>query len=83
MSFVHLQVASSFSLLSSTISINGLVHKAKELGFKALALTDQNMMYGVVPFYKQCLKEGIKTDHRSDGGCGRERNGGLSDGSPL
>ncbi|WP_347320134.1 DNA polymerase III subunit alpha [Rossellomorea sp. RS05] len=60
MSFVHLQVASSFSLLSSTISINGLVHKAKELGFKALALTDQNMMYGVVPFYKQCLKEGIK-----------------------
>jgi DNA polymerase III subunit alpha len=60
MSFVHLQVASAYSLLSSTISINGLVHKAKELGYKALALTDRNMMYAAIPFYKACMKEGIK-----------------------
>ncbi len=60
MSFVHLQVASAYSLLSSTVSINGLVHKAKELGYKALALTDKNMMYGAIPFYKACLKENIK-----------------------
>ncbi|MCA1063677.1 DNA polymerase III subunit alpha [Rossellomorea sp. AcN35-11] len=60
MSFVHLQVASAYSLLSSTISINGLVHKAKESGYKALALTDKNMMYAAIPFYKACLKENIK-----------------------
>jgi DNA polymerase III subunit alpha len=60
MSFVHLQVASAYSLLSSTISINGLVHKAKTLGYKALALTDRNMMYAAIPFYKACMKEGIK-----------------------
>ena len=60
MSFVHLQVASAYSLLSSTISINGLVHKAKDSGYKALALTDKNMMYAAIPFYKACLKEGIK-----------------------
>ncbi|PFA69107.1 DNA polymerase III subunit alpha [Bacillus sp. AFS015802] len=60
MSFVHLQVASAYSLLSSTISINGLVHKAKNSGYKALALTDKNMMYAAIPFYKACLKEGIK-----------------------
>ncbi|MCA1057759.1 DNA polymerase III subunit alpha [Rossellomorea aquimaris] len=60
MSFVHLQIASAYSLLSSTISINGLVHRAKEYGFKALALTDKNMMYAAIPFYKACVKEGIK-----------------------
>ncbi|BCB05117.1 DNA polymerase III subunit alpha [Bacillus sp. KH172YL63] len=60
MSFVHLQVASAYSLLSSTIPINGLVHKAKKSGYKALALTDKNMMYAAIPFYKACLKEGIK-----------------------
>jgi DNA polymerase III subunit alpha len=60
MSFVHLQVASAYSLLSSTISINGLVHKAKTLGYKSLALTDRNMMYAAIPFYKACVKEGIK-----------------------
>ncbi|MCC5801276.1 DNA polymerase III subunit alpha [Rossellomorea vietnamensis] len=60
MSFVHLQIASAYSLLSSTISINGLVHKAKESGYKALALTDKNMMYAAIPFYKACVKENIK-----------------------
>ncbi|MDX8342126.1 DNA polymerase III subunit alpha [Rossellomorea sp. YZS02] len=60
MSFVHLQIASAYSLLSSTISINGLVHKAKESGYKALALTDKNMMYAAIPFYKACLNEKIK-----------------------
>ncbi|MGG1629733.1 DNA polymerase III subunit alpha [Rossellomorea sp. NRS-1567] len=60
MSFVHLQIASAYSLLSSTISINGLVHKAKNSGYKALALTDKNMMYAAIPFYKACLKENIK-----------------------
>lgn len=60
MSFIHLHVYSAYSLLSSTIQIEQLVKDAKEKGFKALALTDRNVMYGTIPFYKECLKHGIK-----------------------
>ena len=60
MSFVHLQVRSAYSLLNSPSTIEGLVRKAKELGYKALALTDENVMYGAVPFFKECKKQGIK-----------------------
>lgn len=60
MEFVHLQVHSAYSLLTSSNSIDKLVDQAKELGFSALALTDENAMYGVVPFYKKCLEKGIK-----------------------
>lgn len=58
--FIHLQVHSSYSLLTSTIKIEGLVKKAKESSFDAIALTDRNVMYGTVAFYKECLKHGIK-----------------------
>lgn len=60
MSFFHLHVYSAFSLLSSTIQIDQLVQEAKLKGFKALALTDRNVMYGTIPFYKECLEHGIK-----------------------
>jgi DNA polymerase-3 subunit alpha len=60
MSFVHLQISSAYSLLSSTISINECIEKAKNKGFKALALTDRNVMYGAVEFYKLCKKNGIQ-----------------------
>lgn len=60
MSFVHLQVRSAYSLLKSTINIDSLIMKTKELGFKSIALTDENVMYGIIDFYKQCKKHGIK-----------------------
>jgi DNA polymerase III subunit alpha len=60
MSFVHLQVSSAYSLLSSTVSISSLVKKASKLGFQSLAITDKNVMYGVIPFYKACIEENIK-----------------------
>ncbi|TFD92502.1 DNA polymerase III subunit alpha [Jeotgalibacillus sp. R-1-5s-1] len=60
MSFVHLQVLSSYSLLSSTITIPELIRRVKEQRMSAVALTDHNAMYGMVPFYKACKKEGIK-----------------------
>jgi DNA polymerase-3 subunit alpha len=46
--------------LTSTISLNNLIEKAKSKGFKALALTDQNVMYGTVEFYKLCKQNQIK-----------------------
>ncbi|MGJ7920441.1 DNA polymerase III subunit alpha [Neobacillus sp. LXY-4] len=60
MSFIHLHVYSSYSLLSSTADIRELVKKAKENGFPAIALTDRNVMYGTVAFYKECLRQSIK-----------------------
>ncbi|MCY7736627.1 DNA polymerase III subunit alpha [Bacillus safensis] len=60
MSYVHLQVHSGYSLLSSAAKVKELVLKAKELGCKALALTDDHVMYGTVEFYKECKKHGIK-----------------------
>ncbi|MGM8213583.1 DNA polymerase III subunit alpha [Virgibacillus sp. W0430] len=59
MSFTHLQVHSGYSLLTSTIVIDKLVQKAKNLGFHSLALTDEQVLYGAVSFYQACRKEGI------------------------
>jgi DNA polymerase III subunit alpha len=59
-SFVHLQVMSAYSLLSSTISISSLVKQAQKLSYSALALTDRNVLYGAIPFYKECMAHGIK-----------------------
>ena len=58
--FVHLHVHSEFSLLDGMCRIKELPKRAKELGMKAIALTDHGVMYGAVNFYKECVKEGIK-----------------------
>lgn len=60
MKFVHLQCQTVFSLLKSACKIDELVIRAKELGFSSLAITDENVMYGVIPFYKACKKNGIQ-----------------------
>jgi len=60
MTFTHLHVRSGFSLLDSTNTIDKLVERADELQFKALALTDEEVLYGAVYFYEKCLKHGIK-----------------------
>lgn len=60
MSFIHLQIYSAYSLLTSTASIDALTEKAKQHRFHTLALTDRNVMYGAVEFYKSCKKKGIK-----------------------
>lgn len=59
MSFVHLHVHSEYSLLDSTCRIDALVARAKSEGQPALALTDRNAMYGVIPFYHACRQAGI------------------------
>lgn len=60
LSFVHLQISTAYSLLSSTISIQKLIEKAKKLQYHTLAITDYNVLYGAIPFYKECLKNHIK-----------------------
>ncbi len=58
--FVHLHVHSEFSLLDGACRIKKLVQKVKDLGQKAVAITDHGSMYGVIDFYRECKNNGIK-----------------------
>lgn len=58
--FVHLHVHTQYSLLDGAARIPYLVARAKELGMDALAITDHGAMYGVIDFYKECMKQGVK-----------------------
>ncbi|WP_163971622.1 DNA polymerase III subunit alpha [Oceanobacillus halotolerans] len=60
MSFTHLQVRSGYSLMNSTITIDKLVKQVKAQKMSAVALTDENVLYGAISFYQSCLKHGIK-----------------------
>ncbi|MCD7131057.1 DNA polymerase III subunit alpha [Limosilactobacillus agrestis] len=60
MDFTPLDVKSSYSLLKSPTRISDLVTTAKERGYKTLALTDENVLYGAVEFYNAAKKAGIK-----------------------
>ena len=60
MDFVHLHTHSEYSLLDGANKIKELPARAKELGMKAMAITDHGVMFGVVDFYKECKKVGIK-----------------------
>ncbi|WP_408007178.1 DNA polymerase III subunit alpha [Pseudalkalibacillus sp. A8] len=60
MGFVHLHVHSEYSLLESACRIDRLTERAREDGMQALAITDRNVMYGILPFYKSCVEKGIK-----------------------
>jgi len=58
--FVHLHNHSEFSLLDGLSKAKNMVARVKELGMKAIAITDHGNMYGVINFYKTCVAEGIK-----------------------
>lgn len=60
MDFTHLHVHTEYSLLDGSAKIKELVARAKELGMKALAITDHGVMYGAIDFYKACREKGIK-----------------------
>ena len=60
MDFVHLHVHSEFSLLDGANRMKDLPVRAKELGMKAIALTDHGVMFGCVSFFKECKANGIK-----------------------
>jgi DNA polymerase-3 subunit alpha len=59
-SFVHLHVHTHYSLLDGANKIPELVRRAKSLGMDSLAITDHGCMFGVVEFFNECKKEGIK-----------------------
>ncbi len=58
--FVHLHVASGFSLQYGASHPQALVERAAEQEMDALALTDRNGTYGAVRFVKACQRAGIR-----------------------
>ena len=58
--FTQLHVHTTYSLLDGLPKIKDLVSYAKELGMTSVAITDHGNMYGVIEFYQECTKQGIK-----------------------
>ena len=57
--FVYLKLHTEYSLLEGVGKIDEYVEKAKEIGIKALAITDTSM-FGAIEFFKKCKNAGIK-----------------------
>lgn len=60
MSFAHLHLHTEYSLLDGACRIKKLIPRVKELGQTAVAITDHGAMYGVIDFYREANKYGIK-----------------------
>jgi len=58
--FVHLHVHSHYSLLDSTNKLDALCAKTKELGMRAIALTDHGNLFGAVEFYQKATEHLLK-----------------------
>ncbi|MEZ0397359.1 MAG: DNA polymerase III subunit alpha [Anaerolineales bacterium] len=60
MSFVHLHVHTTYSLLDGFSNIKRLVERARAMDMPALAITDHGTMFGVIEFYHAAREAGIK-----------------------
>ena len=58
--FVHLHVHTHYSLLDGANKIPELVRRTKALGMDSIAITDHGCMFGVIEFFNECKKEGLR-----------------------
>lgn len=58
--YIQLYTKTVYSLLKSALKIDDYVKMAKEFNMKSLAITDENNVYGLIKFYKECTKHNIK-----------------------
>jgi len=58
--FVHLHNHTEYSLLDGAIRLTELIEQAREFGQPAVALTDHGSLYGMIRFYRQAKRAGIK-----------------------
>lgn len=58
--FSHLHVHTEYSLLDGANRIEDLIKHTVELGMDSIAITDHGVMYGVIDFYKEAKKNGVK-----------------------
>lgn len=59
-SFVHLHQHTEMSMLDGASKIEAAVESAVKDGQPAIGITDHGNMYGAVPFFKECKKQGVK-----------------------
>ena len=58
--FIHLRVQSSYSLSESALKIKKIVELSKLYQMPAIALTDNNNLFGVLEFAIECSSHGIQ-----------------------
>jgi DNA polymerase-3 subunit alpha len=58
--FAHLHVHTQYSFLVSTVKVGDLAPRTKELGMKAVAVTDHQNMYGAIRHWVNCKSLGIQ-----------------------
>ena len=58
--FVHLVVRSEHSHLYGASRLDELIQAARGLGYRDLALTDRNGLYGAVAFYQKAREAGLR-----------------------
>ena len=58
--YAPLQILSAYSLLKNPNTIPQIVATAKARHYEAIALTDLNVMYGAVEFYRTALENNLK-----------------------
>lgn len=60
MAFTHLHLHTKYSFLDGAIKIKELMPHIKKLGMNSVAITDHGTMHGVIEFYKEAKRHGIK-----------------------
>jgi len=58
--FIHLRTLSSYSLSESNLKIDNIIKLTKKNNMPAIAITDNNNMFGVFEFALECSKNGIQ-----------------------
>ena len=59
-SFVHLHLHTEYSLVDSTVRIPAVMQQCAKDGMPAVAMTDQNNVFGLVKFYRKAIAAGVK-----------------------
>ncbi len=58
--FVHLRLHTEYSLSDSVVRIDELMEAVAGAGMPAVALTDQNNLFGMIKFYRAALQRGVQ-----------------------
>jgi len=64
--YAELHCHSNFSFLEGASHIESLVERAVRLGYRALALTDRDGLYGAAAFHRICSESGLKPIHGAE-----------------
>lgn len=59
-SFIHLRLHTEYSIIDGIVRIDKLLQSCATMNMPAVAITDQNNFFGLVKFYKEATKFGIK-----------------------